>query len=398
MPVLKELNQQQYLPAEELEAIRISRLAHLFQIAKTHTKYYSQFNSYQELQVLSKDIISQRFTDFVPSSYKKKLIKKTTGGSTGTPFSYYSTNKSLSYLWAGIILSWQVAGYRTGDKVAFLAGSSLYKTGWQHRLFYNLMNIDILHASPLNDSVMKAYAEKIKCRKTTLVYGYAHAINALADYLNRQPATSFPYLKGVVCTAELLTGSARENIEKAFGVKVYNQYGCNEAGVSAFECEQGKMHIISTRCIYETDKDGSLLGTDLSNEGFVMMKYNTTDIVTFSDETCSCKRNFPIIKNVVGRLNDVVVDMKGNVLHASFFGMVFSKDTSIKQFQIVYNNDIIEVNIHSNNPDEETYKNKYLPLLRNHAVFEYYNLKINSPFFVIKNGKHKEVVDNRQSR
>jgi phenylacetate-CoA ligase len=396
MKVLKELRIHQYLSQEQLEAIQKERLDKLFRKAQSSTVHYCNFHSFGELPVLTKDFISNHFNDFITAGFKNKQIKKVTGGSTGAPFAYYTNNHSLSYMWAGIILSWEVAGYRIGDKVAFLAGSSLFKSSWKHQLFYKMLNVDILHASPLDDNNMKKYAEKIRKNKASIIYGYAHAINALATFLKRQPKQSFPHLKGVVCTAELLTGAARKNIETAFDVRVYDQYGCNEAGISAFECQYNKMHLISTRVVYETDENGTLFSTDLSNEGFIMMKYNTTDIVEFSNEPCACKRNFPVIKTVVGRLNDVVVDMDNKVLHASFFGMALSKDITIQQYQVTFNEHSIQLNIHSSSSDEKYYINKYLALISNHSRFAQYSLVMNESFIKTVNGKHKEVVDNRK--
>lgn len=395
--VLNELRTHQYLSPDALQAIQKDRLDKLFCKAKSFTAYYSKCSSFSELPVLTKDIVSKHFNDFITTGFKNKQIKKVTGGSTGMPFAYYTNNHSLSYMWAGIILSWEVAGYQPGDRVAFLAGSSLYKTSWKHQVFYKLLNVDILNASPLESNIMKVYAEKIKKNKTAIVYGYAHAINTMAEFLLTQPKQYFPALKGIVCTAELLTPAARRNIELAFGVKVYNQYGCNEAGISAFECQYNKMHLINTRAVYETDEKGTLISTDLSNEGFIMMKYNTTDIVEFSDEPCACKRNFPIIKRVIGRLNDVVVDMDNKVLHASFFGMALSKDTTIQQYQVSFDEHAIELNVHSNNFDNGYYQNSYIDLMRNHAKFDQYSLVMNKPFIKTNNGKHKEVVDKRHS-
>jgi phenylacetate-CoA ligase len=396
MKVLKELHVHQYLPAEELQAIRQKRLNGLFRLAITSTRYYKNFKQYDELPILTKDMIAERFDDFFSITDKNKLIRKTTGGSTGVPFAYYTTKKAQSYMWAGIILSWEMTGYLPGEKVVFLAGSSMYRSGWKHQLFYKLLNVDLLYASPLNDAVIRKYAEKIRKNKAAVLYGYSYAINTMAEYLNRVQDHSFPHLKGVVCTAELLTDSARKKIELAFGVPVFDQYGCNEGGISAFECEQKKMHLISTRALCETDENGILFSTDLINDGFIMMKYNTTDIVEFSDEPCACKRNFPVIKKMIGRLNDVVVDMDHKVLHASFFGIALSKDSSIHQYQVTFNNNAINLNIHSTHYDKDYYSNKYLPLVQKYARFDRYTVTMNAVFEKTPNGKHREVVDKRK--
>lgn len=396
MKALKELHAEQYLPVAKLDSIRQERLKKLFQTAKQSTDFYSHFNNYEELPVLTKDKVMKRFNDFFATAVKTKLIRKTTGGSTGVPFAYYTTKQSVSYMWAGIILSWETTGYRPGDKVVFLAGSSLFKNDWKHKLFYKLLNVDILYASPLSDEIMNNYARHIKESKAAVVYGYSYAVNTMAEYLNRTRKHHFPDLKGVVCTAELLTDSARAKIERAFGVPVYDQYGCNEGGISAFECEHQKMHLVSTRAVYETDENGTLISTDLMNDGFIMMKYNTTDIVEFSDEPCSCKRTYPVIHKMIGRLNDVVVDMDKKVLHASFFGITLSKDSAIHQYQVTFNNHSINLNIHSVHHDEDYFRNKYIPLIRKYARFDIYTVTMNKPFEKTPNGKHREVVDKRK--
>ncbi|MBL0359174.1 MAG: hypothetical protein IPP72_20935 [Chitinophagaceae bacterium] len=96
--VLKELRRQQFLPAEQLELIRQQKLDHLFKLAQSTTDYYSQFKSYHELPILTKDIITSNFNGIISRSFKEKLVRKTTGGSTAEPFAYYSTRQSQSYL------------------------------------------------------------------------------------------------------------------------------------------------------------------------------------------------------------------------------------------------------------------------------------------------------------
>lgn len=396
MRALKELHVHQYLPQNDLDNIRKKRLDSLFSLATSRVPFYKNCKSYEEAPVLSKADVMERYEEFFVKGYKGKLSRKTTGGSTGVPFAYYTTKESVSYMWAGIILSWEMSGYKPGEKVMFLAGTSLFKNDWKHKLFYKLLNVDVLYASPLNDDIMDEYASNIKNRKAAVVYGYAYAINTMAEYLNRVNKHSFPDLKGVVCTAELLTDSARAKIERAFGVPVFDQYGCNEGGISAFECEHKNKHLISTRAIYETNENGWLISTDLFNDGFVMMKYNTTDIIRFADKKCSCKRSYPVIKEMVGRTNDVVVDMNNKVFHASFFGITLAKDTSIHQYQVTFDNDSLVLNIHSEEHNEKHFADIYIPKISEFVQFDSYEVVMNQPFEKTPNGKHREVVDKRK--
>ena len=128
----------------------------------------------------------------------------------------------------------------------------------------------------------------------------------------------------------------------------------------------------------------------------IMMKYNTTDIVVFSDKPCPCKRTFPVIEEMIGRTNDVVVDMDCKVFHASFFGITLSKDSSINQYQVTFNNNDIILNIHSDEHDKEYFSDKYIPLIREYARFDSYAVTMNRSFEKTPNGKHREVVDKRK--
>ena len=395
MSALEELKQQQYLPEAELEKIRQRKTAVLFQKAHDHTTYYRQFNSWEEVPVLTKDIIRANTPGLISAAYKGKLMAKRTGGSTGTPLVYYTTRECQTYLWAGIILSWECAGYQHGDPVAFIAGTSLIKTGIAYKIFYRLFNIQVYPASPMNEATLSGYAEKIRKRKTTIIYGYANVINELANYIKTKPKGYFPHLRGIVCTAEVLKDNVRKNIEAAFGIKVYNQYGCHESGTSAFECEKGSMHLISSKIIYEFDKDENLICTDLANEGFIMLKYFTGDIIKLSDTACSCKRTFPVIREVVGRTSDIVVDKFKNRLHSSFFYFLFKNEPSAKKYQTSFDENSIIINVETDRSKPDEYYEQFLEPLQNLLKFDHYRIVVNQPFVVNKNGKHQQTIDNR---
>ena len=395
LPLLNELHKEQYLPEIELEKIRKDKLDKLFASAKKNTNYYKDFKSFDEVPVLTKEIIRQNTQELIASKFSGKLHKKQSGGSTGIPLVYYTTTQSQSYLWAGIIMSWQNTGYKMGDRVAFIAGTSLIKTGWMYQLFYKLFNIDIYPATPLNQQTMEAHAAKMMQRKTKIIYGYANVINEMADFIKSKPRGYLTHLKGIVCTAEILKENVRENISNAFGVKVGNQYGCNEGGTSAYECEAGKMHLISSKIVYEQHPDGFIISTDLANEGFIMLKYDTGDILEFADSPCTCGRTFPVINRIIGRSSDIVIDKYNNRLHDSFFYFLFKYEPTVTQYQAVFNNDNITVTIKTDDTKPAEAYQKYMDELKEQVKFERYTLLLNEPFILLKNGKHKQIVDNR---
>jgi phenylacetate-CoA ligase len=393
--ILKQLRFEQYLPSDILCHQQKTKLNALFKSAVRSTRFYAGYASYEHLPILTKDMVKQQPNSFVSSAFKERIYPKATGGSTGIPLLYYTTKEARSFMWAGILLSWESAGYQIGEKVAFVSGTSLSKSDFKHNLFYWLMNIQVFSAYHLDDSAILSHVQKIQKSRVRIIYGYASALDTIATFINSNPSLFiFPFLKGIISTAEVLTDSMRNNISKAFKVEVYNQYGCNEAGVSAFECEHHTMHLISSRCYYETSASGHLISTDLSNKGYIMMKYNTGDIVEITDQKqCPCLRNYPIIKKVIGRSFDVIHDMNNNVLHSAFFNILFRSDPAIRQYQIRYSRTSLQVFLRVDNLTlVNSDYSAYMETIKAHLRFTTYELILNAPFMQSKNAKHRHIV------
>ena len=393
---LNMLRKLEYLPEKELNEFRRQKLERLFKLAKESTVYYSRFNSYEEVPIITRQEMKERPDDFLSSAYKGKLFKKFTGGTTGTPFKYATSVSSQSYLWAGLLLAWENTGYIFGDKVAFIGGSALVKVTGKHKIFYTLLNIDRYPVSAMDDNIIANHLATLRRRKTKLIYGYAMAINIMADYILQNNIKPIEGLKGIVSTSEVLTDKMRANIEKAFNVKVYNQYGCNEAGISAFECTHGSMHLISSRCMYETNEDGLLISTDLANDAYIFMRYNTSDMVEFGENKCNCGRTFPVISKIDGRGNEMLIDKHNKKIHSTWFNFLFKNDKAVKQFQVLFDESSFNINLWVDQGFTEKSKEDYMDIMKSHFSFDHYEMKMNEKFHIGKNLKHTYIVDKRK--
>ena len=90
-------------------------------------------------------------------------------------------------------------------------------------------------------------------------------------------------LKGIVSTSENLYDFQRKTIEQAFDCPVINEYGARDAGIIAYECPKGRMHIsaenmiveildIQTNQPFEHGKPGLVI-TDLNNFSMPRLRY-----------------------------------------------------------------------------------------------------------------------------
>jgi phenylacetate-CoA ligase len=299
-------------------------------------------------------------------------------------------------MWAGIIHAWKVVGYKLGDKVAFVSGTALVKNNWRHQLFYKLLNVEVFSAYDLTQSAIEKYLKILNKKKIKILYGYPTALNEVALYLLQKEDYVFKSLKGIVTTSEILYNNHRLNIENAFKVVVRNQYGCNEAGISAFECEYGKMHLINTASSIELHK-GELYGTNLVNDAFYFVKYATVDSIEMSAaKTCSCKRGYPIIEKVIGRAVDIIIDKNGKKIHSSLFSILFRSMSIIEQYQVQFDKTSIEIYLKLNEPSLSKQQfDQVLKLVKKEMSFDEYRIYYNSPFLQSANAKHKYVIDNR---
>lgn len=394
--LLSDLRRRQFDSEASLaEHGRASRDAY-FRRLRTTVSLFKDVDRFDALPMIDKRFVNLHRDALINTGYRGKQVRKKTGGSTGEPLVYFTGTETQSYLWAGLFLAWEAAGYRLGDKVAFLAGPSLHGTGFKQRLYYRLLRVTLLSAFDMSAARMEEYAATLANGRFRLLYGYASAIHRLARHLLDRQRSLRTALRGVVCTAEMLTPAMRADIEAAFGAPCFNQYGCHEAGVSAFECEQRKgLHLLSPRAYAEILPDGRLVSTDLSNDAMFLPRYITGDLVRLAQRSCPCGRGLPLIDEIVGRQNDVVVDPHGAAVHSEFFTHLFREDPRIHAFQVSFDAHGLEVNVHVGQcaaGEFEALAAPYRRRIGEKLRFDRLQFVINQPFLSLQNGKHRFVV------
>lgn len=340
------------------------KLQRLIRFSYNNVPYYSELfknlnlrpediqsiDDLEKLPILTKEIIRNNQNDFIPTNLKEqKYVDGSTGGSTGEPLQYRLSKHDEILGLAIMYAFWGYAGYELGDKVAVIAGSSLMPTT-KSKLVDNIkafmMNYKKYSSFDLNDKYMDEIVTGLNNFKPKYLRGYASSIYLFAKHIKDKDLTIDFDPKGVFTTAEVLFDYQRKLIEEVFGSKVFNQYGLNDGGVSAFECEMHKgLHVDMIRSIMEVvdengnqleaGTEGHILATSLHNYAMPFIRYDSGDLGLLSNEWCECGRNTPLLEKIIGRVSDFIYTPKGTKIHGEFFSHIFWKFDWIKQFQIV---------------------------------------------------------------
>jgi len=331
----------------EYECDQAQMLQDIMKFTTKHVPYYSKFENINELSkfpILTKSDIKQHYNDFYPDIIVPGVPGKT-GGSTGEPLSYRMSPideiTGLALMYRG----WGYAGYQMGDSIAQIAGSSLIPMNRNciSDIKAFILNEYRFSSFDLSDEKVINIISKLNSAQPKFVRGYASSLNYIARYMLQHGLTLVYSPEGIFSTAEMLYDDYRRDIEAAFGAKVYNQYGLNDGGVSAYECEHGKMHIDEHRALMES-VDGKIIATGLLNRAFPFIRYDTGDIGYIANAGCTCGRPGKILTDLMGRSCDFISLPDGTKIHSEFFAHIFW-EVPCRKFQVSQDGNVLMIDI-----------------------------------------------------
>lgn len=324
----------------------------LFKSLKLQPKDIRTVEDLEKLPILTKDIIKQHWEEFKPANLSSmKYYDQATGGSTGTPMQYRLSKHDRFLGGALLYRGWGYGGFELGDKMVFLAGSSLAvdtKSRLNTRIHEIARNLRKLSSYDMGKEEMLQYVQVIDTFQPKFIRGYASSIYFFAEWIEKNDLTIHsPF--AVFTTAEKLYPNMRAKISEVFNCDVYDGYGLNDGGLGAYECpEHMGLHIDTERSIMEgVDEKGQqvdqgigrILATSLHNYALPFIRYDIGDMGSFLDERCTCGRGSILLKEVIGRDKEFLITPTGKYVHgAAFFTTVLSgmrHVNDIQEFQVI---------------------------------------------------------------
>jgi phenylacetate-CoA ligase len=362
----KELKFSEFNSSSELSVLQDRKLRELVCYAYENSDFYkSRFDSagltpkdiqttedLSKIPMLSKSDVRENLHRGLISKIidEKEMLKITTSGSTGEPFTIFADRTQLEFRFATTMRAAEWAGWRIGDKQARLWHQTLGMTKIQavrERLDAILLRRLFIPAFEIDPISIGRIIQKLNRYKPVLLDGYAESLNLLASYI-AQTGDKIDFApKGVMSSAQALPDATRKQIEESFKTKVYDKYGSREFSGIAYECaSHSGHHVMEESYIVEllvddrpakTGEIGEIVITDLLNRAVPMIRYRIGDLATALDNSknCECGRSHKRIGQIQGRTQAIVHCSNGTWLPGTFFAHFFKGyESCIRFFQI----------------------------------------------------------------
>lgn len=360
----EELKQSQNFSTEQLQQLQTERLKTLLLACKKSVPAYQQlpiseeeiqrdpFEVLRRIPILSKKAYLSDPDRYLNMDYDEALrIPNITGGSTGEPLRFimdrYDVEHYEAARWRG--LSWWDITY--GSRSVMIWGNPIeLNNAEQKKIKFKdnvLKNRTVISAYEMTEGKIDEYIAFLNRYQPEYIYGYATALYMFSQLLlPRKDQLKLKQLKAVVSTSETLHDHQREVITAAFGCPVANEYGARDAGILAYECRCGNLHITSENVILEVvdpatfeplpaGQSGLVVTTDLNNLAMPRLRYLLGDTATLSSKRCPCGKNLPLIESLDGREDTIFKLPDGRLVHGNAANQLARKFPAIRQFQLI---------------------------------------------------------------
>lgn len=359
--MLRELRASETWDAGRLGEHIDSEVRRMVHHAFTQVPYYRRLSA--QLGLTSRDIrgradliklppvdgaaVRERPEDFVADSARSKrnLVKLSTSGTSGSPMTVFCdrTSRRRHYAFWARLREW--FGISAGMHRATFFGrviclpDQIEPPFWRYDRFQRNHLFSSYHLSTRN---LGAYCEALERFQPPEIIGYPSSLSAVARYILEHGSTGIQP-RVVFTTAETLLSHQRSMIEEAFRTRVVDQYGCTEMALFVSQCERGTYHVHPEHGVVEVldssgqpvadGMPGEAVCTGLVNSAMPLLRYRLRDRIVLEGGQCACGRNFPIVREITGRMDDELMTPSGRLLGR--LDPVFKPLSGIRETQII---------------------------------------------------------------
>lgn len=366
---LKYLEKVQWFDREKLAQMQNERLRALLKHAYASVPYYRRLfrergitpedikglSDLKKLPILTKDLVRENYEALMVTDRGSFNVRtNATSGSTGKPLKFIQDQRTLDFANAELYLMWELAGLQLGERIASLVAAWVDVKAQEKlraRVASFILKQKMLNAFDISAENIPNYIRTLENYKPKVIRAYASTLYLLACFLEKEPHPNLTP-SALISYGETLHRHRREYITRQFGRDIFDTYGSREMNIAA-ECEKHcGYHIISEGVAVEIIKNmeqvgegelGEVIVTDLNNYAMPFIRYRIEDTARPIGDTCSCGRGFPMLRNIEGRITELMTTSDGKIVPSEIFLMIIDRlimagkisNQSIHQYQVV---------------------------------------------------------------
>lgn len=351
------IGESQWLPPEGWQGLQLEEARSLALHAARRVPYYRELfgrlgvdpltwrslDDLHALPELSRDDVIEAGASLLAEGGPWLRFKGSTSGTTGRAMLGWRDRASIAVEQAFVERQAAWAGYRPGERRAWLRGDPVVPAHqsdgplWRLNRAENMLMLSSYHLSPGNGA---AYIEALERFDPVLLQAYPSSISYLARWLEEHDRVyRGTALRGIVTSSETLSPADRQVIAERFGCRVFDWYGAFERVAAIGTCEHGNYHVLEDYgCVeFEPNGDGTanLIGTGFGNRSMPLIRYRADDVVVPADPgyRCPCGRSFRVVERVLGRVDDVIRTPDGR--HVVMLDWIFTGLFGLMEAQVV---------------------------------------------------------------
>lgn len=341
------LQQSDKWSLEKLENYQIANCRELLVFAYANSDYYrdvfdscsfdpalfSCLDDLKKIPSIDKSVLMSKNKEIHTGGNFRKLFFSETSGTSGQVLKFYRNEEWESGHRAAIFRGYSWFDVNPWDRNGYFWG---YNIGKKDRLRIALLDYlqNRFRVFSYQEKEIVTFAKKLT--KATFLHGYSSMIYEVAKMVNRMGMGGQFNLRMIKGTSEKVYANYQDEVIKAFGTKMINEYGSAESGIIAYECPEGSLHICSENVIVE-EEDEEIIVTNLLSKSFPIIRYKLGDYVKLADKDfrCKCGRVHPVILEVLGRIGKNIVGKRHNYPSLTFY-YVFKNLTLSKNITLNY--------------------------------------------------------------
>ncbi|HLT88279.1 MAG TPA: hypothetical protein VKZ57_11860 [Sphingobacterium sp.] len=343
---LREIDELETLSPTQKQQFVLERMQRLVSFAYKNIKFYKDiydkngfspsqlmhFEDIQDIPIITKSMLNRYDIEDRSFNASNRYIVNT-GGSSGTPFSFYIEPSSMGHEWAHMHTIWKTLGYHVTDFKLLFGGRSDIKHTVDYDVVRNHFAIDIYEDYEVLSSKLIPLVNKYDIR---YLHGYPSSIYDFALYCenhnHKLRNLLRKTLRGVFLGSEYPQKLYRDIIEKVFEIATISWYGHTERAVLAYEAnEQFKycpfLSYGFTEAIRNMDGNYDLISTSYYNRASPLIRYNTQDTIEEPLSDDGILKSFKILQ---GREGEYVVDKKGKKINLT--ALIFGRHHELFNF------------------------------------------------------------------